>query len=248
MNRGLYIAGSSMLALRSKMDVVTNNMANVDTIGYKYDDMITRSFDEILLDRMNENSIGGGTNVGPLGLGSHIDETVTYFEQGSLELTEENTDFAIQGNGFMVVRTPQGNRYTRAGNMTLNPEGFLVNPDGHFLLNTNNEPIALTQNEFDVDEQGNVFVNRELISTINVVDFNDLNTLQKEGHNLFAGDNPQAAQGYVLKQGFIEGSNIQMASEMVNMLTTSRAFDFSQRMVKMIDESLARTVNEIAKF
>lgn len=249
MNRGLYIASSGMIAQRTKMDVITNNLANVDTIGYKTDDLIKRSFGDMMLQRYNGiNGADGVMTVGPLGMGKHIDETVTYFTEGSYEETGETTDISVFGDGFFVVNTPQGDRYTRAGNFMVNSEGVLVNADGHFVMSTDNQRITVGSKDFVVDSNANITVAGEQVATIAVVDFADRGALAKEGSNLFTGAGAAPSENFALRQGFIETSNVDTAREVATMIMTNRAFEANQRIVKMFDESIAKTVNEIARF
>lgn len=250
MIRGLYLAGTGMLVQRSKMDVISNNIANVETLGYKQDLLLSRSFEDMLLSRMNDPSVvNRRTEVGALGPGVHIDEIGTDFGQGTPEQTGISTDLCIAGDGFFVVNTDEGERYTRAGNFTLDAEGYLTTWDGHKVQGDGGD-IQLPSDRFLVAEGGEVFdldTNTQ-ISTLRIVEFEDPQTLRKAGDSLYTGEGGNEAENSQVLQGYIESSNVNIAREMVDMIVTSRAFESNQRSARMIDETLEKAVNEIARF
>lgn len=252
MLRSLYIAGTGMITGRSKMDVITNNIANMDTVGYKKDQMISRSFSDLLLDRINDpNIINQRAEVGPLNTGTHIDEIVTDFSQGPMESTEEDADLAIQGDGYFSVLTPQGIRYTRSGNFAVDTNGDLVTQEGYYVMGQDGGRLHIGTDEFAVSSTGTITAENKTVGTIRLVAFKDQTVLRKTGENLYTTyNNAQPAQAATasIKQGYLETSNVDMATEMVDMLATNRAYESSQRIVKMVDESLGKTVNDIARF
>ncbi len=250
MLRSLYIAGTGMLVQRKKMDVLTNNIANVETSGYKQDQLLSRSFADVLLDRTNDPSVLNMSNVvGRQNYGTHIDEVVVSFEQGNLEETGMLTDMAIEGSGFFVVSTPNGARYTRDGGFGINNEGFLVNCDGYKVQGING-PINVGTEEFSVDEQGNVAVAGTVVGQLKIVSFNNLDGLRKEGENLYINYTNQRVytdNTSTIIQGSLESSNVDITEQIVNMMEISRSYELNQKMVKMIDESLAKAVNEVGR-
>lgn len=249
MLRSLYTAGTSMLVQRLKMDVISNNIANAETAGYKQDRLISRSFSDMLISRINDpNILYTRKEVGPHNTGIHVDEVFTDFDQGNMEPTRRLTDIALVGPGFYVVETPQGERYTRDGGFNIDGNGFLTTMDGHYVLGEGGR-INVGQGVFSVDESGNVAVDDVIVNRIRVVDFANYETLRKEGSNLYTSTaGPQAAGGEVkLMQGFLEGSNVDIARTMTDMMEVNRAYETNQRMVKMIDESLSKTVNEVGR-
>lgn len=253
MVRGLYLAGTGMLVQRNNMDVITNNISNADTLGYKKDAMLSRSFKDLLIDRMNDPSVINQTSeVGPLGTGVHIDEVKTFFEQGTPEQTQLATDMCIVGDAFFVVNTPDGERYTRAGNFTLDAAGYLVNSDGYYVQGENGN-IQLNNDRFAVNQHGDIYDmdTDERIDSLRLVEFEDMGALRKGGDSLFydfGEANPQEAENTEVLQGYIETSNVNIAQEMVSMLITNRAYDSNQSAVRMIDNTLQRAVNDIARF
>jgi len=249
MVRGLYIAGTGMLLQRRRMETITNNIANADTTAYKKEHFVSHSFDEVLTRRINDhNRFWPDSRVGPLNLGTQVDHLTIDFQMGNLEGTERPTDFALIGDGFFVVQTPQGERYTKTGHFYFDNEGYLIDGDGNYLLGANG-PIYVGGFDFRVDTFGNVWTENGLSDTIRVVSFEDNTTLRRQGDNLyFATEAPMAAPNeYRIAQGFLESSNVDIGREMVDMLTMYRTYETNQRMITMIDETLGRAVNEIGR-
>ncbi len=244
MLRSLYIASTGMLVQRKKMDVVTNNIINIDTTGYKKDTLISKSFKDLMIEGM---SLSG--SIGPQNTGIHVDDVVTSFEQGDLEQTERLTDVALQGEGFFVINTPRGPRYTRDGAFAVSPGGYLVNSSGNYVQGTNGN-IFVGGDEFTIDAQGHVIVGDVAVNRLQIVTFGDLTGLVKEGSNMFAAGRAGAAQpatDYTVMQGYLESSNVNMAEEMVTMVELNRAYQVNQRVLTMLDQSLGKTVNEVGK-
>lgn len=253
MIRGLYLAGTGMLYQRNNMDVITNNLSNVDTGGFRQEEMLSRSFKDMLLDRRNDPAVvRASREVGPLNTGIHIDEILTSFTQGPVEQTELSTDMAIEGEGFFVVATPNGDRYTRAGNFHLTSEGRLVDSEGNAVQGEGGE-ITLEHDRFLVKENGTIY-NEDTgaeVGRLRIVEFENLDNLRQEGGTRFyeyqdAG--LRDAENSQVLQGYIEGSNVSTVDEMVDMLVASRAYESAQRAVGMIDETLDSAVNSIARF
>lgn len=260
MLRSFYIAGTGMLTQRQKMDVIINNITNTDTVGYKKDQVISRTFDDLLLDRLNEDpnvlntrtgtTVRGNTEVGPQNTGVQVDELVIDWTQGPMEATGRQTDFAITGDGFFAIQTPAGERYTRSGNFQVDVNGTLLTSDGNYVLGRNGGPINVGTNGFQVAQNGTVYVNNQPVGQMRIVQFADNGVLRKEGGNLFYALNgaPQEMANPTVEQGLLEGSNLDVGREMAEMLLTNRVYESSQRMLRMVDESLEKTVNQIGQF
>lgn len=244
MLRSLYISASGMLAQRRTMDVLTNNLANVSTPGFRRDTLLARSFSEELLIRINDpeqNSAGIGT----INFGVHADEVVTGFEQGSMEPTGRTADMALAGDGFFVVETPQGLRFTRAGNFQVDAQGFLCTPEGYYVRGTGGR-IQVGSTNFSVDAAGNI-ASAAGTAQLQLVTFADLKVLTKVGNNLFSGPLTAMNANCQVRQGWLEGSNVDLGSEMVNMIAVQRNYESNQRMISMINDTLQKTVNEIGR-
>ncbi len=217
MERGLYIAASGMLTEQRRQDQIANDLANAATAGYKPDRTTQRSFGELML--ANSQT---GQRVGALGLGVQIDETVTDWTPQPARQTDEPLDFAINGEGFFAVRTGEGIFYTRNGQFTLSPQGILTTARGDIVLGQNGAPIQ-------VGRDGKVDPNA--VGVFNV------QNPRKVGDNLVQGNAAGQAAGQV-QQGFLEGSGADPARSMVNMISSFRAFEAGQKVIRTIDETL----------
>jgi flagellar basal-body rod protein FlgG len=255
MIRSHYIAASGMMLQRRKMEVITNNIVNVETSGYKRDNLISRSFDDAMIQRIHDNNginpqhiVNRRRNVGPLDFGVHVDFIDTDFNQGYLETTELPTDFALIGNAFFVLQTPGGLRYSRAGALTVNAEGYLCNPQGYYVMGQNGR-IHTGGLDFAVDELGNITVGGAREDAFRLVSFTNPNALRKLGHNLYTAPAAavQPATDYQIRQYTLEGSNVEIAREMVDMMMVYRVYETNQRMLTMIDETVGKAVNDIAR-
>src|SRR5919107_2206145 len=138
MERGLYIAASGMLTEMVRQDQIANDLSNASTPGYKADRATQRSFGDILL----SNTVSG-QSVGPLGMGSQIDSIVTDTTAAPVRDTGEKLDFAVQGDGWFAVQTPQGVRYTRNGQFGVSPQGTLIDAMGNQVLGQNGAPVRV---------------------------------------------------------------------------------------------------------
>ncbi|RXI37450.1 flagellar basal body rod protein FlgG [Clostridium tetani] len=256
MIRGLYTAVSGMITEEAKQNVVTNNLANVTTPGFKSDNLSVKQFDDVLL--YNYDKKVGNKNVrhdlGGLSMGSKIDEVNTYFQQGMLEKTDRATDFGIQGKGFFVVeREGQGGNerlYTRNGHFYVNNRGFLVNDSGYNIIGRNNdtgavEPMRLNTENFTLTKEGNILVDGNNTYTVQVADFQNYNDLRKVGHDAYTGNNPVNSTDYIVKQNTLEKSNVNTTREMIEMMTVMRTFETNQKIIQSIDDTLGKAVNEI---
>ena len=251
MLRGLYISGTAMRTLDKRMNTLSNNITNADTVGYKSDTFVTRAFNDVLIERLYDPSVLSQTRqVGPLNYGVLVDELVVSHAQGPLRSTERAYDMALaQPDTFFTVETPDGPRYTRAGDFHIDGDGALLTAEGNRVMGRNG-PIQASTNpddRFIVNDWGEVFINDTYVDTLNVVAFDDPAALRKEGSNLFAdpsesGANEVTAQ---VKQGYLEGSNATMATAMIDMMTVARAYETNQRIIQMTDETIGLAANRI---
>ncbi|GHU01030.1 flagellar basal body rod protein FlgG [Spirochaetia bacterium] len=212
MIRGWYTAASGMRAQQWRLDAVANNLANVDTDGYKKDQAAFKAFPELLMRRMEDdgvylNPFGSGDMapiVGRLGTGVELNELYTNFEQGAPKETQSDFDFALDGKGFFTVATPWGERYTRNGSFQLGKEGYLETKEGYPVLGENG-PISVKANNFRTDAEGRIWINAAydddpetmvsrdgnrweetvLLDTLKIVEFDLDRYLEKQGSSLY---------------------------------------------------------------
>ncbi|MBP2031400.1 flagellar basal-body rod protein FlgG [Clostridium algifaecis] len=257
MIRGLYSAVSGMITQEAKQDVITNNLANSNTVGFKQDDLSVADFGDMLL--QNYDKIEGGRNVrnilGSISLGSKINGVNTEFSEGAIKQTDVDTDFAIEGRGFFTVSRQEGNAnntyYTRDGHFHVNINGTLVDDSGDAVLGRNIQTGALGEinvgnGKISCDEQGNISINGTPRYKFDTVDFGNYNNLTKIGDNLYSGNNPVQAN-VTVRQKCLESSNVNVMSTMADMITTMRSFETNQKAVQSIDETLEKLINEVGK-
>ncbi len=253
MIRSLYTTVSGMITLENKQNTITNNMANANTVGFKSDDLILKSFPEVML--QNRDKISNGKNVvnklGTLSLGTKIDEVNTKFTQGDFKETGKKTDMSIDGRGFFMVQSGDNVLYTRDGNFKVNTDGLLITTTGDRVLGTNAagnlEPIYVGNSEFKIDNNNNVQIDGVSTQRIATADFDDYNTLVKVGDNYYQGENPITNSNIAIRQGFTESSNVNITNEMVNMMTTMRNFETNQKILNMIDGTLEKAANKVGQ-
>jgi flagellar basal-body rod protein FlgG len=248
MVRGLYTAATGMTVQRSKMDIVTNNVVNAETTGFKADSLITSTFDEVMLSRINDPNISimGTNDVGGYSFGTHVDELVTNFTTGSLEQTDKKTDIALDGDGFFTIETAGGQlQYTKSGNFTVNSEGWLVTQDGGYVQGQNGR-LYVGSAEFTVSANGMVTGDMAVPDLLNIVTFDDPGVLRKAGNNLYTiyGDAaPVQSLNTTVRQGMLEASNVDITDEMVDMISVYRKYEASQKIVNMTDKTLELAVS-----
>jgi len=255
MVRGLYTSGWSMLALEKKMDIISNNMANASTSGYKKDTVVMESFPELMTKIVGESS-GTSTrtrNIGTMELGSDVGEVFTYFSQGQLNTTGNELDMAIRdsSNAFFTIAVPDngGNVrafYTRDGSFERGADNRLVTGEGFTVLGENG-PIILGEGSFTVTEDGSVIQNGEFIDRLLITEFTDTTALRKYGYNLLQADETAQTREFTgtIQQGSIEMSNVNIVREMVDMITVLRSYEANQKVLQSIDQTLEKAVNQV---
>lgn len=256
MIRALYTAVTGLITGEAKQSIVTNNIANSNTNGYKAENLSIKSFNDVLIQNYDKTVNGKNikTIIGSLSQGSQIDAVNTDFTQGVLQTTDKATDFAIEGKGFFTVQRDNGittkNYYTRTGDFHIDGSGYLVTDSGDKVLGKNSttnaiEPIFVGDGKIQTDKYGNVSINGKSEYKFDLVDFKDYNTIKKVGDNLYDGANPIQNAKVVVRQGALEKSNVNVTNEMVNMMEIMRNFESNQKILQSIDETLGRAVNDV---
>ena len=265
MVKGLYTAYTGMINQQNRMDVLTNNLANSATNGFKKEGSTSQSFDEELAIKIKDPSAYGlPVALGDVSLGVKVGECYTDYGQGSFRVTDNVYDMAIDGDGFFAISFTNkagetSVKYTRDGAFTVNREGYLMTKDGDFVLN---QAAAQAGNPGQagyiqvnpnlplvVDENGYYYQNDQLLGQIGLVDFADYNFLEKYGENMYdlaAGGQVQLSEAQIT-QGTLEMSNVNVVSEMVEMINITRAYEANQKIIQTIDGTLDKAVNTIGK-
>ncbi|HIW82193.1 MAG TPA: flagellar hook-basal body protein [Candidatus Acetatifactor stercoripullorum] len=257
MLKGLYTAYTGLINEQNRMDILTNNLANASTVGFKKEGSTSQSFDDILTVKIKDASVGV-QNVQRTGInnpGVKIGENYTDYSQGSFRVTGNTYDLALSGDGFFVIEYTNKagetfTKYTRAGQFTLTREGYLVTQDGDYVLDTQNRRIQLnTLLDSEIDSDGNISQNGTRVAQIQVVDFADYDYLEKYGETYF-----QPVEGAEIinsdaevNSGYLEMANVQIVSEMVNLISITRAYESNQKIVQTYDSSLEIAVNQLGR-
>lgn len=245
---GMYTAVSAMLDLQTSQTVITNNMANVNTTGFKAEKVIYKTFDDVLVQNNDNHVNGKGTNqqLGILNPGVKIDEIKTNYEQGNIIETGNKTDFAINGKGFFTVRDEEGNIfYTRNGAFNVNQQGYLVTSSGAQVLNSNNEPIYIGASNITVDNNNNLILSSGVVHRFNIVDFDNYDGLEKVGENLYTGQGARATNEYKVQNMAKESSNVDIIQSTADLMANLRAFEANQKVVQVMDSILGKMASEI---
>lgn len=255
MLRSMYASVSSMITLQARQGIITNNLANINTTGYKSQTLVAKSFDDMLLHNKDsyKNGVSNVNELGSLNFGVRIDETATSYKQGTLIYTENNTDFAIVGNGFFQVTDEQNNTYyTRDGSFKVNPQGYLVTNSGQYVMGINSqtgnpERIYIGSDLISISPDNSIMINGENRYKFNIVDFENYDNLTKYGNNLYKGEGGFNSNNYSIKQKYLEGSNIDSINEMAMMMETVKEFEANQKVIQTIDSTLSQIANEIGR-
>ena len=220
--------------LLKKNDMISNNLANINTSGFKRDDIV---FD--ILDHNYQNDVP-------------VDQ-FTDHEQGDLKSTGNQMDFAISGNGYFTLESPQGEVYTRNGHFSISDDGIIEDSYGNKLLGSSGPVEILGENgipgEVRITEKGEVIVNNDVVNKILVKDFQNKHDLEKIGNNLFKSNDGIVGEIVDTKgivQGFLESSNINPVSEMVNLIDMHRQFEATQKVMRTFDEIADDAINQVS--
>jgi flagellar basal-body rod protein FlgG len=246
-----------MIAQQRTVDVVANNLANVNTNGFKKDVAVFRAAPEERFYRLNDPLKLPWVNfivdkrpyIGWSGSGVKPDEVFTQHTAGALKQTFNPLDLAITGEGFFKVESPQGTRYTRDGAFVINNQNQLATASGFVVLGEEG-PITIKGNTVLFSTDGTVLVDGKKAGKLEIVKFAEpFMDLKKIGDNLFAeheGGKPEIkVEIPQVMAGFLEGSNVNPVKEMVDMITALRAYETSQRMVTSQDATVDRAINAV---
>ena len=248
MIRGIYTSGLGMTRETKRLDIVSNNLANASTTGFKSDGAVCGTFKKALNDVMVSGSRIDVANYTP-----DIVNTYTKFTQGSLRSTGNSTDLAISNddNAFFTVEDKNGNQlYTRDGAFIIDKDNYLVTSEGYKVLDTNGEYININDNEFGISVSGQISSNNgEIIGNLLISSFDNPETLNKIGGNMLEASPNSVSREFdgEIQQGYLEMSNVNTVSEMVNMIAISRAYEANQKVLQSQDEMLSKAVSDVGR-
>ena len=261
MDEGIFIAVSGIVKQTRKMEVLSNNLANLSNVGFKKDQLV---FEALMPPFKQDLSFEASRNV--LLPASQSNENVAYvgvsgsatdMAQGTLEKTGNVFDLALDGSGYFAVQTPEGVRYTRKGNFQLDTQSRLTTQNGFPVLNNQGKPLILRQGIKDVNIDINgaissgVALNNQPVGNIKVLKFAEGALLEKQGDGLYRSVDPtqkeQPAPDTAVRQGFLEQSNVNSVEEMTKMITTVRGFEGMQRLIRGLDQIDGQAANTLGR-
>lgn len=249
MLNGIYTAASGLMMEQKRVDVIANNLANVDTHGYKKD---TPVFSQYLANagKTPDDLIRSSDYNKMINATSRLDSISTSYEMGDMQETGRNLDFALTNpNSYFAVDTPFGVRFTRNGDFTIDSDGQLATQEGYKVLSSISQPqyITIPTGAYSVTDTGDIMVNKVATDKIATAEFPDTTKLQKMGNSLFAAVDtiPADSQNPGLETGYLEGSNVNPIQEMVRMIEANRSFETYQKVVQTLDDISNKAVNSV---
>jgi flagellar basal-body rod protein FlgF len=242
MIKGLGTSGTALIPMMTRLEIVANNLANTNTVGFKRDNL----FSQMLTDAQVKEAQAGGDLSGTLA------RQYSDFSEGSIQQTGNPLDMAIQGEGFFTVDTPRGIRYTRNGAFMISRDGALTTKDGYPVLGTNGaitfpDPQTLTHAAITVTEHGEISIDKRQLATLRIADFDNALQLRKDGQELFVASAPErrmepASNPAMIRQGHLEESNVDGIAEMMEMIEITREFESNQKTVQAQDATLDKAL------
>jgi flagellar basal-body rod protein FlgF len=242
MIQGIYTASRGMTPLMQQQDQIANNLANINTTGFKQSGLFIKSYHQYLANDLQQPYVNSDIKA---------DEVYVDYREGPMKMTKAPLDCFIKGSGFFTVMTEDGIQYTRNGNFSLNPEGLLVTSDGSKVMGTDGFIRVERELPITITEDGEVMQNDESKGVLKVVDFKKPYTLQRCGESRFRpllpDNSEQQSAGYSVRQGYLEGSNVDMIRNMVQMISSYRNFEADQKALLAQDETLDKAVNQVGR-
>lgn len=256
MTQGINAAASGMINVVTYNDIIANNMANINTPGFKQSIVSFKNLHDKMISQINPDIKSNNTEpVGKLSSGIALNSVSFDFKQGGIKVTGNPLDIAINGNGFFMVETPDGPAYTRNGTFIRRDDGFISTTDGHVLV-AESGPLSIDLTnaqvkEIQVDTEGNITLKGEKIDKLKIVDFEDRSQLEALGNSLFKPKNdsesPVEATKFEISQGSLETSNANIVECMVKSITGVRTYEALQKVVEAGNKTLSKAVTEVGK-
>ena len=256
MVKGLYTAYTGMINEQHRMDTLTNNLANSTTIGYKKEGATSQSFDTLLAYKLKDISDAPNIprRIGMNNPGVKIGENYTDYSQGSFKITDNTYDLALSGDGFFTIEFTNksgetSTMYTRDGSFAVDEEGYLLTSNGDFVIGSNGHIKVDPTKGASIDSMGRIMQDGRLVDTIKLTDFEDYNYLEKYGENLLKpveGATFRDANAKVYS-GYLEMSNVNIVTEMVDLIAITRQYEANQKVIRSIDETLEIAATQIGR-
>ncbi len=247
MYKGFYNLTSGMVTQQQHLDVVGNNLVNISTSGFKESRYAATTFDDVMYARVGSKE-KIYTDIGRQSYIRANSEIKVLFDQGIPEPTGIPLDFAIMGEGFFAIQTEDGVSYTRAGNFSLDDEGYLCFPGVGRVLDPRGQTIQLNTDKLAVDEQGVISTeDGAYLGQLGVYTFPDMEQVEYDARGMFTGEGAQAAAAPTVYWKYLERSNVNMIRQMTEMLTCQRSLQSAAQVTKMYDELMSHTSSDIGR-
>jgi len=248
MFKGFYNLTSGMLTHGKHLDVISNNMANVATAGYKADRFTGATFEEVMWQRVGNKA----KNYTELGIQSWItapSALYTDYSQGAFDPTGMPLDFGIEGAGYFAVQHGDERIYTRDGNFTLDNEGYLTLPTQGRVLDVNGQPIRLVTDKINADDYGGLFTeNGGFLGRIGVFAFeNEEEMLEKNEYGWFVSDTQPQTTLVKVHQRMVERANTDLVQQMTEMISTERAYQSAAEVTKIYDDMMTKATTDVGR-
>jgi flagellar basal-body rod protein FlgG len=242
MIQGIYTASMGMTPLLQKQDQIANNLSNINTTGYKQSGLFVKSYQKYLADDQLQPFVNREIKV---------DEVYVDYSEGPMKQTKNPLDMSIKGSGFFTAMTGDGVEYTRNGNFSLNSEGFIVTADGSKVMGTEGYIRVERNIPITISDRGEVLQNNMSMGFLKVVDFEKPYKMLRCGEGRFRPqlpNNPEVqSAGFVVRQGYLEASNVDMIKNMVAMISAYRNFEADQKALQAQDQTLDHAVNQVGR-
>ena len=249
MFKGFYQLTSGMLSQGRRLDVVSHNMTNISTAGYKAERYTDSTFEEVMISRVGNKNKAVSTEMGEETYILAPSELVTDFTQGSMEETTLPLDFAIIGDGFFAIDRDGDVAYTRNGSFNLDDEGYLCLWGQGRVLNSEGQPIQLPTDHIYVNKLGEIYTeaDRNYLGTLGIYATENTEDLERNEYGLFTGGNFQLSENYEIRHRMVERSNVNMVEEMVLMMSSQRALQSAAQMSKIYDAVMSKATTELGR-
>ena len=246
--KGFYNLTSGMLTQQRNLNVISNNLTNISTAGFKARKYTSSTFDDVLYSRAG-NKLKDYQGIGRQSYIRATSDIYTDFSQGVPEPTGISLDFALDGNGFFALRTPEGDTvYTRTGSFSLDSDGYLWLSNWGQVLDQAGRPIWLGTDQIDCDNNGNIYTeNGEFLARLGVYDFEDYGALEINQQGFFTGDGARLAQDYNVYWRYLERSNTEMAGQMAEMISVQRALQSAAEVSRIYDDLMSKAASEVGR-
>ena len=246
LTQAMYAASVGAFNNQQRLDVLTNNLANINTPGFKQDKLYFRV--PVGAEKEGDSQtdyLDPQTPSGPMARGARTD-----FSQGILRHTDNALDLALEGKCFFCIQTPEGTHYTRNGRFTINGDGVLATMGGQPVLGKGGE-IRIDGSNVHVDEGGNVSVDGSEVGTLKVVSVSQPASLEKMGNTLFAlggtGVAKEMTEGFKVREGYLEASNVNSIRAMTEMIDISRCYESYQKTIQFLNDATKKSVGEVGR-